>query len=528
MCIVRRGIRTIVLWLAAAGLTACGPTVIMSPFQSNIQRSVAILIFGVLLLALPGLAAGAGHAVVGQPRQFVVLNFDNADIEVVIHAASEIVGFNYVLAPDVKGKVTVQTSSRIPQEEAFNVLLAILEVHGFTAVKSDTLYKIIRVEGARERPVPTIVGATPDPGRVGDEIITQIVPVRYSSVADLSKLLRPLVSARGSMIPHRETNLLIITDSASNIRRLLDIVKLVDVEVTLEELQIIPVKYADAQELAKILNQLFAPGRLRQPTPLPAVPAPAPPPRSQVPPVEVPGPHRPPFIAAYRGTNVLIVQARKPELETVRQLIAQLDVDIYAGRRLFIYFPEHVKAKDLAATLNAIYGGVEGAPTAPRLPRPPRGAPLPPPPAPPQRRRGAPAAPGASELGLAKGEVRFILDETTNAVIVIASPRNWPENEETRKETGPDAPEGTAGRSGGPARRLDHGFVIIDAMPADAQVFLDGRMVGSARQLVARAFPLPPGRHAIEILFPRFRPYIAKFTVSPSFPTRIRVALYPE
>ncbi|KRT64991.1 MAG: general secretion pathway protein D, general secretion pathway protein D, partial [Candidatus Rokubacteria bacterium CSP1-6] len=125
----------------------------------------------------------------------MVLNFDNADIEVVIHAVSEIVGFNYVLAPDVRGKVTVQTSARIPQEQVFNVLLAILEVHGFTAVKSDTLYKIIKLEGARERPVPTVVGAAPDPGRVGDEIITQIVPIRFASVAELSGLLRPLMSA---------------------------------------------------------------------------------------------------------------------------------------------------------------------------------------------------------------------------------------------------------------------------------------------------------------------------------------------
>src|SRR3990172_9047468 len=133
--------------------------------------------------------------------RFVVLNFDNADIEVVIHAVSEIVGFNYVLAPDVRGKVTVQTSARIPQEEVFNVLLAILEVHGFTAVKADTLYKIIRLEGARERPVPTVVGAVPDPGRVGDEIITQIVPIRFASVTELSGLLRPLMSARGRR-PH--------------------------------------------------------------------------------------------------------------------------------------------------------------------------------------------------------------------------------------------------------------------------------------------------------------------------------------
>ncbi|PYN10717.1 MAG: type II secretion system protein GspD, partial [Candidatus Rokuibacteriota bacterium] len=80
-----------------------------------------------------------------QRGRFVVLNFDNADVETVVHAASEILGFNYVLAPDVRGKVTVQTSGRIPQEEVFNLLLAVLEVHGFTAVRSENLYKIVRL-----------------------------------------------------------------------------------------------------------------------------------------------------------------------------------------------------------------------------------------------------------------------------------------------------------------------------------------------------------------------------------------------
>src|SRR3990172_2695977 len=362
--------------------------------------------------------------------RFVVLNFDNADIEVVIHAVSEIVGFNYVLAPDVRGKVTVQTSARIPQEEVFNVLLAILEVHGFTAVKSGTLYKIIKLEGARERPVPTVVGAAPDPGRVGDEIITQIVPIRFASVAELSGLLRPLMSARGSLIPHRETNLLIITDSASNIRRLLDIVKLVDVEVTLEELQVIPVKHADAQELAQILNQIFAGGRVR---PL-AVPAAIPTPPGAPPTPRAPGDgaaERPPLIVAYRGINVLIVHARKNEMEIIRRLLNQLDVDIYGGRLIFIYYAEKTKAKDLAATMNAIYGRGDGA-AAPAAPRPPTtpGAPPSPPP-PPARPPGAAAAPGISEGGLAEGEVRFIADEVTNSVIVTTFPRNWPDIEDT-------------------------------------------------------------------------------------------------
>jgi general secretion pathway protein D len=205
-------------------------------------------------------AAPAGAASRGRN---IVLNFDNADIETVIQAASEIVGFNYVLAPDVRGKVTVQTAGRIPQEDVLGVLLAILEVHGFTAVKSGNLYKIVRIEGARERAVPTIIGASVDSGRADDEVITQIVSVRYASAVDLTTLLRPMISARGALAAHRETNILIVTDTVANIRRLLDIVRLVDVEVALEELQIIPIRFADANDLATILNQLYQSGRVR-------------------------------------------------------------------------------------------------------------------------------------------------------------------------------------------------------------------------------------------------------------------------
>src|SRR2546428_772912 len=202
-----------------------------------------------------------------QRGRFVVLNFDNADVETVIQAASEIIGFNYVLSPDVRGKVTVQTSGRIAQEEVFGVLLAILEVHGFTAVKAGELYKNVRLHGARGAPLPTVGGPVPDPNRTTDEIITQIVPIKYSAVADLSALLRPLISTRGTLIAHRETNVLIITDTASNVTRLLDIIRLVDVQVAQEELQIIPVTYADSAELATILTQLFASGRIRSTAP---------------------------------------------------------------------------------------------------------------------------------------------------------------------------------------------------------------------------------------------------------------------
>ncbi|HEY7366093.1 MAG TPA: type II secretion system secretin GspD [Methylomirabilota bacterium] len=381
----------------------------------------------------------------GQRGRFVVLNFDSADIETVVHAASEIVGFNYVIAPDVRGKVTVQTSGRIPQEDVFGVLLAILEVHGFTAVRSGNLYKIIRIEGARERAVPTIIGGEADPGRVTDEIVTQIVPVRYSSVTDLGTLLRPLISSRGTLVAHRETNILIITDAASNMRRLLDIIRLVDIEVALDELQIIPVRYADAGDLAAVLNQLFVSGRLRRMAPaVPGAP-PAPPPTPPAPrqPAATTGangagPERAPLIIAERRSNSLIVYSRKTDLETIQRLIGQLDVNIYGGRRVFIYYAESAKAKDLAATLNAIYGGREGAGATPPGVTPAttgRRSGEPPPTPLPAALAGPPGG-GASagELGVIEGQVRFIGDETTNSVIVTTFPRNWEEIEATIKQ----------------------------------------------------------------------------------------------
>jgi general secretion pathway protein D len=379
----------------------------------------------------------------------IVLNFDNADIETVIHAASEIVGFNYVLAPDVRGKVTVQTSGRIAAEDVFGVLLAILEVHGFTAVKSGNLYKIMRIEGARERAVPTIVGGNADPARTTDEIITQIVPVRFTGVNDLSSLLRPLVSSRGNLIAHRETNILIITDAASNVRRLLDIVKLVDVEVAVEELQIIPIRFADANDLATILNQLFSTGRVRAgtagtaatPPPVPVAPPTAP--GTLRPPT---GPatagdtgtgtaERPPLIVAERRSNSLIVHARRHELDTIRRLITQLDINIYSGRRVFIYYAENAKSKDLAATLNAIYGAREtGSTTSPTPTTTGRTPGQPVPPLPPPT-SGAPiGGPLGAAEGLVEGQVRFIADETTNAVIVTTFPRNWAEIEATIRQ----------------------------------------------------------------------------------------------
>ncbi len=71
-------------------------------------------------------------------------------------------------------------------------------------------------------------------------------------------------------------------------------------------------------------------------------------------------------------------------------------------------------------------------------------------------------------------------------------------------------------------------FMTLDAQPPGAEVFLDSRRLGTADEVLARALPLAPGRHALEVVAPGYRPFIAEFRASPGFPTRLRVDLFPE
>ena len=394
------------------------------------------------------------------PARQLVLNFDNADVEVVIQAAAEIAGFNYVLAPAARGrKVTVQTVGKISSDEVFPVLLTILDVNGLAAVRSGNLYRIILRENAPQTSVKTIVGREVSAGLPADEVVTQVVPLQFIGAQDAIALLRPFVPAQGALAAHRETNLLIVTDSAANVRRLLEVLNLVDVEVALSELQIIPLKHADAQELAQLLAQLFASGRVGA---APGSPGPlAPPPPGTAPPPPVAGvlAGDRPLIVPERRSNSLVVHARKQDMETIRRLIEKLDVDLYGGQRVFIYFAENTKARDLATTLDAIYGRGDRGPAITGSQQYPPGStsisglagsyasrtlsPSGPPPilsAPPPpllpavaRPAGGPTPfPGFSGEGAPLAvEIRFVADEVTNAVIVTTYPRLWKEMEET-------------------------------------------------------------------------------------------------
>src|SRR5262249_15478306 len=267
----------------------------------------------------------------------VALDFTQADITAVIRTVSEIVGFNYLLAPDVQGTVTVHTIGQISRSDLFDVFSAILDVHGFAAVPAGDGYKIVRPDRARTRAIPTVIGSLTDRARPADEIITQIVPIPSASVGDLVGLLQPLLSKDGQLIARPDLRLLVIVDSVSNVARLLEIIARVDRETVGDGVHVIPIRFADAAEVATILNQ-----RAQRMTGAASGGSPA-------------------LVIAERRSTSMIGQAHGAELEAIRRLISGLDLRL-PGRRLFFFFAEHARAKQLAATLTAMYSDPQGRP----------------------------------------------------------------------------------------------------------------------------------------------------------------------
>jgi general secretion pathway protein D len=376
---------------------------------------LALLLVTALLGAGSPPAAGQPALAPGDP---VTLNFQDADLDVFLDAFAQALGVSYVVAPEVRRKVTVQ--GRAPRRNLLDMFLAVLEVHGLTAVRSGDLYKIIRIPSAQSQGLPVVVGTEPDPTRRSEEMVTQVVPLRYGSVADVARVLQSLVGREGILTLHRETNLLVISDSVEKIRRYLAIVRMLDVPTAQEQVQVLPLRFADAATLAPLVSQLVggAPGAPPA-RPLPAMPGRPGEPVEAAPALadlrEAAGGRT--VVLADPRTNTLLAVGSPAALERVRTLVARLDTEAPPTRGVFVYQVEHLRAKELAASLTGLFRRRTG-PEAPP-PRPP----APPPVGGPPGARVAPPPPGDDDL--AGEDLRVVPDEASNTLLITATPPAW-------------------------------------------------------------------------------------------------------
>ncbi len=231
----------------------------------------------------------------------VTLNWKDADIRKVVEAVSEVTGKNFILDPRVTGKVTLLSSTPMSPDAFYEAFLSILQVHGYVAIPSGDLIKIIPDATARQFAGP--IGTT---GLAGpDDLATQVIQVRNVGATQLVPILRPLIPQYGHMVAHAGSNMLIISDRAANVARMVNIIRRID-QASDEDIEVVTLQHASAAEIVRIMTALSQT------------------PRSDGAPVTT-------SLVADARTNSVLIGGDKSERLRLRTLIAHLDTPLEDG-----------------------------------------------------------------------------------------------------------------------------------------------------------------------------------------------------
>ena len=179
-------------------------------------------------------------------------NYKDADLGQIIQAVGEVTGKNFIIDPRVNAKVTMVSSTPMSPAAFYEAFLAVLQVYGYVAVPSGKVIKIVPNTDLRQLPandLPNSVSST------SDEIVTQIVTLKNVSAAQLVPMLRPLIPTYGHLAAYPGGNMLIISDRASNVSRVVRIIQRMD-ESGDEPIEVIPLHNAGSADVVKILNSL--------------------------------------------------------------------------------------------------------------------------------------------------------------------------------------------------------------------------------------------------------------------------------
>jgi len=338
---------------------------------------ILLLCFLLILLVSQPLAAQQEKAA-GELE--VTLDFQNVELVDMIGTISELTGKNFVYDEAVRGKVSVVSPKPVTVDEAYRLFSTVLKVKGFTIVPSGKVNKIVSIRTAKEENLPISNG-----NNLGEQYITRIIELKnLDAKVVVDTILRPLMPKTSHVVAHEPTNTVVITDSAANIKRLSQIMASLDRSWDSERMEIVSLRFSEAEETATMVMQIFEGGAAA------AV-------RGAKPGTTVRKKTRG-KVFPYDRTNKLMVLGDEKFILRAKELIAQLDEEADLRRAgVHVYYLEHAEAEGLAETLNRIISGAK---------------------------KGQPVKPEIS-TGEIFGDVAVTADKPTNALIVNATAEDY-------------------------------------------------------------------------------------------------------
>lgn len=289
--------------------------------QKSITKTYATwrLMFAAVLLAMTTL--------VWAQQPAATVNWKDADIRQVVEAVSAVTGKNFILDPRVTGRVTLLSPTPLGPDALYEAFLSILQVHGYVAVESGDLVKIIPDATARQ--FPSRLGTD---GAAGpDDMATSVVQLRNVGATQLVPILRPLIPQYGHLVAHAGSNMLIISDRAANVTRMLSIVRRID-QASDEDIEVIPLQHASASEIVRIMTALTQTAR------------------GDGAPVTT-------SLVADARTNSVLIGGDRNERLRLRTLIAHLDTPLEEGGDTQVRYLRYADSEDLSTKLQQHFTG---------------------------------------------------------------------------------------------------------------------------------------------------------------------------
>lgn len=342
------------------------------------------LCLATLALLAPGVraqeAAAPAASAPGQPGG-LRFNFRGAPLETVLNYLSEAAGFVIVLETPVKGTIDMWSAQPVSRQEAVQLLNLALDKHGYTATARGRNLIVRSKEEARKKNIPIRTGN--DPREIPDnaEMVMQIIPLERIDATQAAADLATLLPSSATITANQDSNSLVVTDTQSNIRHIVELVAALDGSAgSVAAMRVFRLKNADPNEMAQLITNLFGttgstqaaatPGQFGQfgpfgPGAAAALAAAAGRGGRGGPGTTTAGRGSRGGSAGRRGTPVVavadprtfsvIVTASREALNDIGEIIAQLDASSARKQKVFVYTLENGDVKQVEAVLKNLF-----------------------------------------------------------------------------------------------------------------------------------------------------------------------------
>lgn len=330
----------------------------------------------------------------------VTLDFRQAQLAEVVKFFAAAMNKNFIIADNLQANktITIISPEEVSLAEAYRAFVAALEMNGLTLVPFGQFTKIIDSKKAISEPSPTYVDGERLPNL--QRMVTAIVPVQNSSPEDMQAIIAKFASASATIIPYGSS--LIITENASNLTRLRDLIKRLDLDEALDQVYVYEVQYAEATEIQTKLSEIFgAEEKKGQTAAQRAAAAKKGDAGGDLSNIQISQ------IIADERTNKLIIMANPRDFDQIKAMIELLDVPTAVGGQVHVKFLEYAAAEEIASALSGLSSG--------RNTQQPTG----------RRGRTPPPAPTNQVAALLDGDVQITAYTPNNALIVTAAPKDF-------------------------------------------------------------------------------------------------------